>query len=166
MNGDHLRARCEKITRDFRRYATGRLYWRHKHQGWKTWDTADVARVKNRDGTTETFTGLDQIEAYIVDCLAYPDDRTTRDFSNGRAEKKPRRRFLGGLKLYTVEPETLDPCGRCGEDTLITVQVEVAQGNGDLVFEIYHRCITCQFNDNATLDNMYWYMNRHDENFL
>ena len=157
MNKTHEQARKRKIIKDFRLYAGGRLYWKNQNNKSLDWQPADIARVKYPDGTKVTFTSYEEIEAHIIDCLAYPDDRWTRDFSNGRAERKKKAVRHSYLKFSVDEIENEYLCPRCGELTYLRVVVDITQDDGGQVHETFKKCLTCQLTDNAILAQAYWY---------
>lgn len=145
-----------KITKDFRTYCAGRLFWRNKNPHWKIWHEADIALVINRDRTRQFFTRLEEIEVYIIDCLKYPDAGSTRDY------EKPKRKLkrITTLRYLNLAPDEVSPvpvCPHCGQvDTIYNVRIDAENERGEEVILTYKKCSVCNTPENQELDNQYW----------
>lgn len=146
-----------KITNDFRTYCSGRLYWRSRNPEWKVWHEADIAMVHHQDKTKQYFTSAAEIEEYIIDCLAYPEDRITRDFD--RAKRKVKTISLS--QLLAIAPTQLQPvevCEKCGaKNSMVVVQVNYDDPEGSPGEIAYKMCTTCSTPDNQQAHEEYWH---------
>lgn len=160
---NHEQSRRQKIHRDFVKYCAGRLFWRDKFPKWKQWQSADIARIKDAQGVNHVFTSLDQIEEYIIDCLKYPDDTVTRDFSNGHAERRKKIKFMGAITFGNEEETSVIACPNCGKNEYIRVIVDFTQANNQRIYHSFRVCVACNVSDNDILRDAYWYLeNAHD----
>lgn len=151
--------RMKKITKDFRLFCSGRLLWRSRHPHWKKWNTADIAIVIHRDKTRQAFTTLSEIEAYIIDCLAYPDDGHTRDFEKPRkkAQSIVVRRLTDLSRNLEGKPQDCPECGK--KAAMIKHIVQSPIPGEDHITYCFHQCDYCLTSDHEDLVtelNHYW----------
>lgn len=145
-----------QITKNFRTFCAGRLFWRHRNPSWKIWDEADIACVVNRDRTREMFQTLEQLEVYIIDCLAYPDDKTTRDF------EKPRRSIKKVMTLRDlhIAPDDLKiqpTCPTCkSKNSMYTVRVMFEDKEAADTEISYMRCSVCHPGESDPVIGYFW----------